>query len=192
MGNSLSVEKNYVVEIPEYSELTTDNWKEIYHSVIEDKLYDNFFVYGMQVSVNKFPQLEEFRHRDRMKDHFWILRTNGKKIKKYYPHIDGIPGDGSCGGFNWPLYNCNQSSTTIWIEPRQEKYHYVNETSIRLDDNVGYDEVFKYNMKDGQPVLFRSDLWHYAVNETNIKDWRVLIKWEIFGDSWEELINDIC
>lgn len=191
MDYSLSVKNNFVVELSEFVELTTDDWKIIYQDVIENKLYDNFFVYGMKVSTDKFPKLQKFRHFDKMKKHFWILRTNGKKIKKYYPHIDGTPNDGSCGGINWPLYNCNDYSTTIWIKPKQEKYNYVNETSIKLDDDVQFDELFKYNMQNNQPVLFRSDIWHYAENMTDTKDWRVIIKWEILINDWNKLKNDI-
>ena len=192
MDYSLPVKNNFIVELPNFDELTFSDWKNIYDDVLKNKLYDNRFVYGMKVSVNKFPELKKFRYFDRMKNHFWILRTNGRKINKYYPHIDGTPEDGSCGGINWPLYNCNNSSTTIWIKPEQEKYQYVNETSIKLDDDVNYDELFRYNMQDNQVVLFRSDIWHYAINNTNIKDWRVIIKWEILSESWEKLIDDIC
>jgi hypothetical protein len=182
--------KKFIVELNDFEDLTTDDWRKIYEQVRKKKLYDSKHDYGLKVSVDKIERLSEFRKKFSFKDHFWILLTNGSSHSRFYVHIDGRPDDGSPGGINWPLFNCDEQSTTVWVEPVEEKYFEVSANSFTLEPDVETRDIYTYNHRDEQPVLFRSDLWHYAVNETKKKDWRVIIKWELYADSWDDMIDE--
>jgi hypothetical protein len=181
---------DFVVELNEFKELTTDMWKAIYEKVRKEKLYDSKHDYGLKVSVNKIPELQEFANKFKTKDHFWILLTNGTSNSRFYVHVDGQFDDGSPGGINWPLYNCDERSSTYWVKPLEEKYYEISYNSYTLEEDVETKEIFSYSMLDNKPVLFRSNLWHYAVNSTGDKKWRVIIKWELLSESWETLVDE--
>jgi hypothetical protein len=88
------------------------------------------------------------------------------------------------------LENCDERSTTIWVRPLKEEYYEISANSYTLEEHVETKELFRYHCMNDQPILFRSNLWHYAINETNIMQWRVMIKWELIADSWEDLKNE--
>jgi hypothetical protein len=181
---------NFIVELNEFPELTTTKWREIYTKVRKEKLYASKHDYGLKVLVKDIPELEEFYNKFKLKDYFWILLTNGKSNSRFYVHIDGRFDDNSPGGINWPLENCDERSTTIWVRPLKEEYYEISANSYTLEEHVETKELFRYHCMNDQPILFRSNLWHYAINETNIMQWRVMIKWELIADSWEDLKNE--
>ena len=183
-------DNNFIVELNEFVDLTTDMWRNIYKKVRKEKLYASKHDYGLKVFVKDIPELHNISHRINLKDHFWVLLTNGKSNSRFYVHIDGNFEDGSPGGINWPLENCDQKSTTTWVRPLEEKYFEISHNSYTLDEDVETEEIYKYHCINDQPILFRSNLWHYAVNETNSNRWRVMIKWELLADSWESLVNE--
>lgn len=181
---------NFIVELDEFSELTSETWRSIYKRIRKEKLYASKHDYGLKVFVKDIPELEIFSKKFKLKDHFWVLLTNGKSNSRFYVHIDGRFDDGSPGGINWPLENCDNRSTTVWVKPIEERYYEISHNSYTLDSSIKTEEIYRYHCMDGVPILFRSNLWHYAVNETNLNKWRVMIKWELLSENWESLVDE--
>ena len=175
---------DFIVELNDNAlHITCEKWREIFARVRKEKSYISKHDYGIKVSTDIIPELKGFPVPH--KDHFWFLLTNGTSNSEFYIHFDGQPNDGSSCGINWPILNCDEKSTTIWVEPETEDYFEVSKNSFMLKEGVKTKEIYRYHLMNDQPVLFRSNLWHYAVNGTESRQWRVIVKLELLIDKWE-------
>ena len=165
--------------------IQTQDFIDLYNKIIVDK--KNRFGYGHKVFVDDYPVFDKLRERfPALKNYFYFLKTN-KVVKTYPIHIDG-PGEfDSKAGINWPIINCDERSDTIWYNvDKHEFYYHEVQNSIFLNDDVKATELYKFNFTDHTPYLFRGDVWHTGVNNMDQRQFRVMVKWELSVNNWQE------
>jgi hypothetical protein len=171
--------------------ITTEEFIEVYNTTIIDK--KNRFGYGHKVDATKFPVFNKLRERfPAFKDYFYFLKTN-RVVKTYPIHIDG-PGEfDSKAGVNWPLINCDENSDTVFYDVEEHDFYYnEKQNSIFLNDHVKTKEIYKFHFIDHTPHLFRGDVWHTGINHMNQRQFRVMVKWELTVNNWEEAQNALA
>jgi len=143
--------------------------------------------YGIAVDASKYKVFDKLRAKfPALRDTFYILRTN-KILSKYPIHIDSPSSFDSKASINWPLINCDERTETVYYKvDKHDFYNYDrNQDSIFLKDNVSVTPIFKYQFINPQAHLFRNDVWHTGINNTNEKKWRIMVKWELIVDNWQ-------
>ena len=149
--------------------------------------------------AEEFPWLEEFRKQYNLTKKLNFLETDGLDKKEFKVHIDGEPEKPSVM-LNSPILNCTKDTVTYWVEP-QEKFDPIlqceNGTNNQkshgatphLPDNVPVNLIQKHSFTN-KCALFRSDIYHGVINNSNKKEQRIMSHWW-FPDyyKWEHAVN---
>jgi hypothetical protein len=180
---------DFLIPVPSLDAyISSNDFISVYNEVTTDK--KDRYAYGHKIYADDFPVFDRLREAyPAFKDYFFFLKTN-RVVKTYPIHIDG-PGEfDSKAGVNWPLINCDEQSDTVWYEPEEHDFYYHEvQNSIFLKDNVKTKEIYKFHFVDHTPHLFRGDVWHTGINRKHQREFRVMVKWELTVNNWQEAQN---
>lgn len=165
-------------------------WEEIY-SYVKKLEFGRRFGYGIQVMLSesllrRFPELRELRDTYRFADEFYFLITHSKA--RHFPvHIDGRPGAYNAASLNWPLRCCDADSVTRWFLVENASSNCIDGTYFLEEGRHTGKEIFRAAMRSegGLPYLFRSDIWHSGYCGAEHKRLRIIVKWMLKFNSWE-------
>lgn len=164
--------------------ISAQDFLNVYRNLIVEKSQKRG--YGIAVDATKYSVFDKIRDKfPALRDTFYILRTN-KILTRYPIHIDSPKSFDSKASINWPLINCDNRSETVYYKVgKHDFFNYdKNQDSIFLNDNVKVTPIYKYRFVNSHAHLFRNDVWHTGINNTNEKKWRIMIKWELIVDNW--------
>jgi hypothetical protein len=136
--------------------------------------------------TREYPWLEDFRCKMGLEKKLNFLETNGLDKSEFKPHIDGKPGNPAVM-FNAPIQNCTDQTETYWVEPLEEM------TPVLLCENGQSSErvrgatphlppqtpfrILQSHHFTNRCALFRSDIFHGAINRSKSADPRIMMHW---------------
>lgn len=149
--------------------------------------------------AQQFPWLEEFRVKYNLEKKLNFLETHGLEKKTFEPHIDGKVGNPSVM-FNCPILHCTTETVTYWVNPVEDvtpvllcengnSHETRKGATPHLPKNAIYNKICEHSFTN-KAALFRSDIYHGVVNNTNRNEYRIMMHWWFpKGVSWDDAVD---
>jgi len=113
-----------------------------------------------------------------------VIRVLPASVAPNFPHTDIMPSPDQKIAINWPVFNCEDTYTCFYEEKATANPQLVTLSNGLPYKKYSYDDVIEtHRIKINKPIVFRYDVLHAVVNETN--KMRITVSFRFETDHWE-------